>query len=89
LRDLARLDQALYEAVTVTSTPTLDSALRRLSAAADHSKVSLLIAATLALRPGRSRRAAVLGAVGYSRVHTGVHHPGDVIAAGGAVMRRV
>lgn len=61
LRDLASLDQALYETVTVTSTPALDSALRRLSAAADHSKISLLIAAALALRPGRSRRAAVLG----------------------------
>ncbi|MFF5303280.1 phosphatase PAP2 family protein [Streptomyces sp. NPDC013161] len=160
LRDLASLDQALYEAVTVTSTPALDSALRRLSAAADHSKISLLIASTLALRPGRSRRAAVLGvaaigvasttanllgkrlvrrprphraedspfpgrhvpmpasasfpsghtasavafaaavgpafpavtvplgllacAVGYSRVHTGVHYPGDVVA--GAVL---
>ncbi|MFI6467908.1 phosphatase PAP2 family protein [Streptomyces sp. NPDC050528] len=160
LRDLAGLDQALYEAVTVTSTPALDSALRRLSAAADHSKISLLIASALVLRPGRSRRAAVLGvaavgvasatanllgkrlvrrprphraedspfpgrhvpmpasasfpsghtasavafaaavgpgfpavavplgllacAVGYSRVHTGVHYPGDVVA--GAVL---
>ncbi|MEV4231330.1 hypothetical protein AB0J81_30420, partial [Streptomyces bobili] len=39
VRDLATLDQALYEAVTVTRTPTLDTALRRLSAAADHSKL--------------------------------------------------
>ncbi|MEV0741466.1 phosphatase PAP2 family protein [Streptomyces sp. NPDC050549] len=160
LRDLASLDQALYETVTVTSTPMLDSALRRLSAAADHSKISFLVAAGLALRPGGSRRAAVLGvaavgvasttanllgkrlvrrprphraedspfpgrhvpmpasasfpsghtasavafaaavgsafpavtvplgllacAVGYSRVHTGVHYPGDVVA--GAVL---
>ncbi|MFG2791941.1 phosphatase PAP2 family protein [Streptomyces sp. NPDC048419] len=160
MRDLAALDQALYEAVTVTSTPALDVALRRLSAAADHSKISFLIAGALAVRPGRSRRAAALGvaaigvasatanllgkrlvrrprphraedspfpgrhvpmpesasfpsghtasavafaaavgpafpvatvplgllacAVGYSRVHTGVHYPGDVIA--GAVL---
>ncbi len=28
LRDLASLDRVLYEAVTVTSTPALDSALR-------------------------------------------------------------
>jgi membrane-associated phospholipid phosphatase len=160
MRDLAALDQALYEAVTITSTPTLDAALRRLSAAADHSKISFLIAGALAVRPGRTRRAAALGvaaigvasttanllgkrlvrrprphraedspfpgrhvpmpasasfpsghtasavafaaavgpafpvatvplgllacAVGYSRIHTGVHYPGDVIA--GAVL---
>ncbi|MFJ4616808.1 phosphatase PAP2 family protein [Streptomyces sp. NPDC088812] len=154
--DLATLDQALYEAVTVTRTPTLDTALRRLSAAADHSKLSFAVAAGLALCGGRSRRAAALGvaaigvasasanilgkklvrrprphravdspfpgrhvpmpdsasfpsghtasavafaaavgpalpaaavplgllacAVGYSRVHTGVHYPGDVVA---------
>ncbi|WP_371667565.1 phosphatase PAP2 family protein [Streptomyces sp. NBC_00289] len=160
MRDLATLDQALYEAVTVTSTPTLDSALRRLSAAADHSKISFAAAGLLALFPGRPRRAAVLGvaaigvasttanllgkrlvrrarphrdadspfpgrhvpmpesasfpsghtasavafaaavgptfpaatvplgllacAVGYSRIHTGVHYPGDVLA--GAVL---
>ncbi|MBY8339626.1 phosphatase PAP2 family protein [Streptomyces spinosirectus] len=160
MHDLTALDQALYEAVTVTSTPTLDSALRRLSAAADHSKISFAVAGALAVWPGRSRRAAALGvaaigvasatanllgkrlvrrprphravdspfpgrhvpmpesasfpsghtasavafaaavgpafpaatvplgllacAVGYSRVHTGVHYPGDVIA--GAVL---
>jgi len=160
LRDLAALDQALYEAVTVTRTPTLDYALRRLSAAADHSKISFTIAGLLAMFPGRPRRAAALGvaaigvasasanllgkrlvrrprphravdspfpgrhvpmpqsasfpsghtasavafaaavgpalpvvtvplgllacAVGYSRIHTGVHYPGDVVA--GAVL---
>ncbi|MFD9389261.1 phosphatase PAP2 family protein [Streptomyces sp. NPDC060000] len=156
VRDLVTMDQALYETVTVTRTPTLDTALRRLSAAADHSKLSFTVAAALALRGGRPRRAAVLGvaaigvasatanllgkklvrrprphrgedspfpgrhvpmphsasfpsghtasavafaaavgptlpvsavplgllacAVGYSRVHTGVHYPGDVVA---------
>ncbi|CAM5603212.1 phosphatase PAP2 family protein [Streptomyces griseorubiginosus] len=160
LRDLAALDQALYEAVTVTQTPALDHALRRLSAAADHSKISFTIAGLLAMFPGRPRRAAALGvaaigvasasanllgkrlvrrprphravdspfpgrhvpmpqsasfpsghtasavafaaavgpalpvvtvplgllacAVGYSRIHTGVHYPGDVVA--GAVL---
>ncbi|MFF3330622.1 phosphatase PAP2 family protein [Streptomyces sp. NPDC002888] len=160
VRDLATLDQTLYAAVTVTETPTLDSALRRLSAAADHSKISFTVAGLLALFPGRPRRAAALGvaaigvasatanlvgkrlvrrprphraedspfpgrhvpmpesasfpsghtasavafaaavgpawpaatvplgllacAVGYSRVHTGVHYPGDVVA--GAVL---
>jgi undecaprenyl-diphosphatase len=167
LRDLAALDQALYEAVTVTSTPALDSALRRLSAAADHSKISFTVAGALALCPGRSRRAAALGvaaigvasatanllgkrlvrrprphravdspfpgrhvpmpasasfpsghtasavafaaavgpalpvatvplgllavAVGYSRVHTGVHYPGDVVVGAllGSVLAQV
>ncbi|MBO7941535.1 MULTISPECIES: phosphatase PAP2 family protein [Streptomyces] len=154
--DLATMDQALYETVTVTRTPALDTALRRLSAAADHSKISFAVAAGLALCGRRPRRAAAMGvaavgvasatanllgkrlvrrprphraedspfpgrhvpmpdsasfpsghtasavafaaavgpafpvaavplgllacAVGYSRVHTGVHYPGDVVA---------
>ncbi|MDT0610497.1 phosphatase PAP2 family protein [Streptomyces lancefieldiae] len=160
LGDLRAVDGALYAAVAATPTPTLDRALRRLSHAADHSKVSLAIATALALSGPRPRRAALAGvaavavasastnllgkhlvrrgrpdreaarvtvdryvpmpasasfpsghtasavafatavgvvlptaavplgvlasAVGYSRVHTGVHYPGDVAA--GAVV---
>ncbi|MER7055066.1 MULTISPECIES: phosphatase PAP2 family protein [unclassified Streptomyces] len=160
LGDLRAVDGALYAAVAATSTPTLDRALRRLSHAADHSKISLGIAAALAVSGARPRRAAFAGlgalavasvssnllgkrlvrrarpdreaarvtvdryvpmpasasfpsghtasavafatavgvvlpaaavplgalasAVGYSRVHTGVHYPGDVAA--GAVL---
>ncbi|MEV7183452.1 phosphatase PAP2 family protein [Kitasatospora sp. NPDC093102] len=156
LTDLRAIDRAVYAAVAATPTPALDSALRRLSRAADRSKISLSVAALLALRPGRPRRAAVAGvgavalasvaanlvgkqlvhrprpdrvearvvvgrqvpmpesasfpsghtasatafatavgvllpplavplgalavAVGYSRVHTGVHYPGDIAA---------
>ncbi|MFJ9440628.1 phosphatase PAP2 family protein [Kitasatospora sp. NPDC101235] len=156
LTDLRAIDGAVYAAVAATPTPALDSALRRLSRAADRSKISLSVAVLLALQPGRPRRAAVAGAgavalasvaanlvgkqlvhrprpdrvearvvvgrqvpmpesasfpsghtasatafatavgvllpplavplgalavaVGYSRVHTGVHYPGDVAA---------
>ncbi|WP_051732732.1 phosphatase PAP2 family protein [Kitasatospora phosalacinea] len=154
--DLSAVDQAVYVAVAATPTPTLDLRLRQLSTAANHSKISIAVACGLALVPGRSRRAAVVGlasvatasaaanllgkslarrkrpdrvagkvpearfvpmpesasfpsghtasafafatgvashlpwaaaplgllaaSVGYSRVHTGVHYPGDVVA---------
>jgi undecaprenyl-diphosphatase len=160
LGDLRAVDGALYAAVAATYTPTLDRSMRRLSHAADHSKISLGVAAALALGGARARSAALVGvgavavtsaaanllakrlvrrprpdreaarvtvdryvpmptsasfpsghtasavafatavgmvlpaaaaplgalatAVGYSRVHTGVHYPGDVVA--GAVL---
>ncbi len=157
LSDVERIDVALYAAIARTPTPRLDTAMSRLSRAADHSKLSLASAALLALAGGRSgRRAAGLGVasiavtatvinvaikplsrrrrpdrsaenvpvarhvampttrsfpsghtaaafafatgvghvlpaagiplrglaalVGYSRIHTGVHYPGDVVA---------
>ncbi|WP_234322685.1 phosphatase PAP2 family protein [Streptomyces sp. NRRL S-350] len=61
LSDLRAVDGALYAAVAATPTPTLDVALRRLSRTADHSKISLTVAAGLALLPGRPRKAAVVG----------------------------
>ncbi|MFI6419094.1 phosphatase PAP2 family protein [Streptomyces sp. NPDC050842] len=62
LHDLRAVDGAVYAAVAATPTPTLDTALRRLSTAANHSKISLGVAAALALVPGRPRRAALAGA---------------------------
>ncbi|AJP00766.1 phosphoesterase [Streptomyces cyaneogriseus subsp. noncyanogenus] len=61
LGDLRAVDGALYAAVAATPTPTLDRALRRLSHAADHSGISLGIAAALAAGGPRSRRAALVG----------------------------
>ncbi|MFD4377194.1 phosphatase PAP2 family protein [Streptomyces sp. NPDC058486] len=61
LHDLRAVDGALYGAVAATPTPALDLGLRRLSHAADHSKISFAVAAGLALFPGRPRRAAVAG----------------------------
>jgi membrane-associated phospholipid phosphatase len=155
LRELGRLDDAVYLAIAATPTPTLDAPLRRLSNAANYSRLWAGVAAGLAVVGGpRGRRAALEGmtaigigsatanlllkqltvrrrperaadavsgrqvrmpasssfpsghtvsafafataagtelpalsvplhllatAVGYSRVHTGVHYPGDVI----------
>jgi undecaprenyl-diphosphatase len=156
LKELGRLDVAIYRTIAETPTPTLDRPLRRLSDAADRSRLWLGIAAGMAAVGGREgRRAAttglvalaldsalvnvgfklaarrarpdrdaagvpagrrvpmphsesfpsghaasgfafstavaqcrptaaaplllLAGAVGYSRVHTGVHYPGDVI----------
>lgn len=164
LGEVRELDRAVYRAVAATPTPRLDAAMRRLSRAADHSKLSIGISVLLAGAGGaRGRQAALYGMsavsatsavvnltvkpigrrdrpdraapqasdarqvpmprsasfpsghaaaavafasgagrvvplaglplhtlaalVGYSRVHTGVHYPGDVI--GGAVLGAV
>lgn len=156
LREADRADRALYASLADAQTPGLDVAMRRLSHAANYSRVSILCAALLALTGPRGRRAArgglvaafsaaglvnallkpfiprprpdrsgaripgarhvpmpashsfpsghtaaavafavgagrelpearlplgaLAAAVGYSRVHTGVHYPGDVLA---------
>ena len=60
--ELERVDVALYAAVAATPTPALDVAMRRLSSAADHSRLWLATAAVLAtVGGGRGRRAAVAG----------------------------
>src|SRR6266566_3344266 len=113
LRQFAALDRAVYQAIATVPTPALDVAFRRLSRAADKSKLWLAIAAGLAgagvpderqvkmpgstsfpsghsasafafsTAVGRDLPALALGlnflaaAVAYSRIHTGVHYPGD------------
>ena len=64
LRELGAVDRAVYAAVARTSTATLDGPVRRLSHAADNSKLWLGIAAAVALAGGRrGRRAALEGVV--------------------------
>jgi membrane-associated phospholipid phosphatase len=64
LRELGAVDRAVYEAVARTPTATLDGPVRQLSRAADHSRLWLAIAATLALLGGgRGRQAALEGVV--------------------------
>ncbi len=56
------MDLAVYAAIARTPTPALDTAMSRLSRAADYSRLSLTSAALLALAGGPSgRRAAIMG----------------------------
>ena len=68
LRELGAVDRAAYEAIAEMPTAQLDGAFRRLSTAADHSKLWCGIAAAMALLGGSSgRRAAVHGLVAIER----------------------
>lgn len=71
LRQLGGVDRAVYAAVAASPTPLLDVPVRRLSRAADHSRLWLGIAAGLAVAGGPAgRRAAVRGvlAIGVSSI---------------------
>jgi undecaprenyl-diphosphatase len=62
VRELDALDRAVYRAVALTPTPTLDGGLVRLSTEADHSRLWFGVAAALVVSGGsRRRRAAALG----------------------------
>lgn len=62
LAEAKRVDAALYAAIAGTPTPTLDRSMRRLSHAADYSRLSIVSAAALALAGGPAgRRAAGRG----------------------------
>jgi membrane-associated phospholipid phosphatase len=62
LRELGDIDRALYAAIASTSTPALDRSMRRLSDAANYSRLSMASAAGLALAGGPTgRRAAGFG----------------------------
>jgi undecaprenyl-diphosphatase len=62
LSDAKAVDAALYAAIAGSETPRLDAAMRRLTRAADNSKLWFGTAAVLSLGDGRrGRRAAVQG----------------------------
>jgi membrane-associated phospholipid phosphatase len=62
LRDAERIDLAIYAAIARTPTPALDTAMARLTRAADYSRLSIAAAAIIAVVGGRrGRRAAVSG----------------------------
>jgi membrane-associated phospholipid phosphatase len=64
LRELGAVDRATYRAIAQTPTPSLDDPIRRLSNAANNSRLWLGIAAALAVLGGRrGRRAALEGVV--------------------------
>lgn len=72
--EVERLDAACYAAIAQTPTPRLDRTLAGLSRTADHSKISLGIAAGLAICGGaRGRRAATSGLVSVAVTATVVN----------------
>jgi membrane-associated phospholipid phosphatase len=62
LMEADRIDRAVYASVARTPTPRLDGLMRRLSSAADYSRLSIACAAVLATAGGpKGRRAAASG----------------------------
>lgn len=73
-RELGAIDRAVYEAVARTPTAELDGPVRRLSDAANHSRLWLGIAAAIALLGGgRGRRAALEGVLAIGVTSAGVN----------------
>jgi undecaprenyl-diphosphatase len=98
LRDAERLDLAVYAAIAATPTPALDAAMRRLTRAADYSRLSLAAAGVLGATRGRTGRRAALGgmaSVGVTAVVLNLGFKGvgrsrpDPVAAGVPLARQV
>jgi len=74
MTDAKRVDVAVYAAIARTPTPALDTAMRRLSGAADWSRLNLLAAGVLATAGGApGRRAARLGLASVAATATVVN----------------
>jgi membrane-associated phospholipid phosphatase len=61
MRDVEQVDLAIYGAIATTPTPALDGVMRRLTRAADGSRLWLAAAAGMSLQGARGRRAAAMG----------------------------
>ena len=82
LHELGAVDRATYEAVARTPTPSLDKPIRRLSTAANYSRLWLAIAGALALLGGaRGRRAALEGVLAIGVTSASVNLLAKAIAA--------
>jgi membrane-associated phospholipid phosphatase len=74
LRELGAVDRAIYQAVADTPTPQLDGQIRRLSNAADQSRLWLGIAAGIGvLGRGPGRRAALEGVLAIGATSAAVN----------------
>ena len=81
LGELGQVDLAVYRAIAGTPTPTLDRPMRRLSAAANWSRLWLAIGGAMAIAGGRAgRRAAAAGLVALA-VDSAVVNIGLKVAA--------
>ena len=69
---MRRLDLALYRAIATTATPTLDEPMRRLSDAANHSKLWLLLAGIIGVFGGRTAGARRSRASSRSRLNSAI-----------------
>ena len=74
LHELGAVDRAVYQAVADTPTPQLDAHIRRLSNAANYSRIWLGIAAGVAVLGGaRGRRAALEGVLAIGATSAAVN----------------
>jgi membrane-associated phospholipid phosphatase len=74
LRELGAVDRAVYRAVADTPSPVLDGPVRRLSTAANYSRLWLGLAAVIAVLGGRrGRRAAVEGVLAIGATSAAVN----------------
>jgi len=72
LREAERVDLAVYTAVTQTRTPGLDRAMRRLTQAADYSRLWLALSVVLAVTRGAPGRRAARRGIGSVAVTSAV-----------------